>query len=97
VTPEGKTKAKVKALLKKYGVWSFAPVSNGMGVHGIPDFVGVYKGLSVMVECKAPGKKPTPRQEIQIAAIRAAGGTVFVIDGDTCLLETWLKEKIDGR
>ena len=91
MTPESRTKNRVREVLKKYGVWCFAPVSNGMGVHGIPDIVGVYKGRSIMVECKAPGKKTTPRQDIQIAAIRAAGGTVFIIDGDTCLLENWLR------
>ena len=92
MTPEGRIKEIVRKVLKEYGVWFYSPVSNGMGVHGIPDFVGVYRGRSVMIETKAPGKKPTPRQEMQIAAIRKAGGTVFVIDGDCCLLVNWLKE-----
>ena len=91
-TPEGRVKEIVRKVLKEYGVWFFSPVSNGMGVHGIPDFVGIFRGKSLMVETKALGRKPTPRQEMQIAAIRAAGGKVFVIDGDCCLLVSWLDE-----
>lgn len=92
MTPEGKVKEAVKAVLKTHGVWYFMPVSNGFGKHGIPDFVCCVKGQFFTVETKAPGKKPTPLQDHQMNDIRKAGGKVFVIDGDTCLLVTWLGE-----
>jgi len=66
------------------------PVQNGMGAPSL-DFIGSYKGYFFAVETKAPGKKPTPRQEVTIETIRAAGGAVFVIDGDTSHLVAWLE------
>ena len=93
-TPEGRVKARIRAVLKKFGVWFYSPVSNGMGVHGIPDFVCVHNGRSLMVEAKAGGKQPTERQAVQIEAIRRAGGTVFIVNDETGTteLEAWLQE-----
>lgn len=42
--------------------------------------VGKTIGVYASIETKAPGKKPTPRQELTIKAVEAAGGKVFVID-----------------
>ena len=68
-SPEGKVKDIVRKTLKKFGVWLFAPVSNGMGVHGIPDYVccvpvvitqdmvGKRLGVFVGIETKAPGRR----------------------------------------
>jgi hypothetical protein len=94
-TPEGKVKAKISALLKKYapGVYYEMPVPGGFGKSGL-DYTGCYLGRFFAVEAKAPGKKPTGRQEVTIAAIRHAHGMVFVIDGPEGLaeLERWLKD-----
>lgn len=105
MTPEGKVKDDLKKLLAAYGIfpaskagsfpeyatgWYFMPVSSGHGVSGIPDFLGHYLGRFWAVETKAPGKKPTGFQALQIAAIRQSGGAVFVIDGDTTEFECWL-------
>jgi len=47
----------------------------------VPDRLCVLpKGVSFFVECKAPGAKPTPGQEREIAQLRAKGHTVFIID-----------------
>ena len=88
-TPEGAVKAKVRRLLAKYSVYVHAPVMNGMGAPSL-DFICCLSGLYFAIETKAPGKKPTPRQEVTIAQIKHARGRVFVIDGDTSELETWL-------
>lgn len=56
------------------------PVSNGMGVHGIPDFYGHYRGFFFEIEAKAPGGEITPRQHHQLHATEITGGAVFVID-----------------
>jgi hypothetical protein len=90
-TPEGKVKAQVKKVLTKYDAYWHCPVQNGLGAPSL-DFICCIKGQYFAIETKAPGGKPTPRQEQTIEAIRKAGGKVFVIDGDTCLLETWLVE-----
>jgi hypothetical protein len=96
-TPEGKVKAKVKALLKKYGAWYCLPVSAGYGQHGIPDFLVCHRGKFVGIETKAPGKadKVTALQKAQGRGILAAGGEWVVIADDEHLesLERWLRER----
>lgn len=93
MTPEGKIKKEIKAFLDASGFqragaapisgtvvgWYYMPVANGMGVHGIPDFVCVYKGLSFFIEAKADEKsEPTPNQVLRHKEIRAAGGECVV-------------------
>ena len=67
------TEDDVKDLLKdwfdKRNAWSYAPIQNGMGVHGIhdrvgcmpvtitPDMVGKTVGFFVSVEAKRPGRR----------------------------------------
>lgn len=89
MTPEGKVKERVKKVLKEYGAYWHMPVQNGMGAPTL-DFICCHFGRYFAVETKAGGQQPTPRQELTIAAIRGAGGKVFVIDGDTAELERWL-------
>lgn len=91
MTPEGKVKAKVKRLLDKYKArYEFWPVPYGYGASTL-DCLICYRGKFIAVETKAPGKKPTDRQKMIIEQIRAAGGAVFVIDGDTTELEHHLE------
>ena len=80
MTPEGRIKAQVKAMLKEIGAWQFWPVSNGLGAHGIPDCIACHKGRFISIETKAPGKKPTALQIMQGELIIAAGGVWVVID-----------------
>jgi hypothetical protein len=82
VTPEGRVKDAVKRWLREHRIWYFMPVSNGMGVHGIPDVLCCHEGQFVGLEVKAPGKRNnvSAKQEFQMAAIVAAGGKCAVID-----------------
>jgi len=80
MTPEGKNKAAVKALLKKYGVYWHMPIQQGLGAPSL-DFICCCGGRYLAIETKAPGKRPTPRQYLTMAHIQAARGVVFVIDG----------------
>lgn len=90
MTPEGRVKKRVSTLLKATpGVYYFMPVPSGYGESSL-DYLGCYRGRFFAVETKAPGKKPTDRQRQTIAAMEAAGGRVFVIDGDTQELQQWL-------
>ena len=88
-TPEGKVKETVKKLLRQYNAYWHMPVSNGMGAPSL-DFICCYKGRYFGIETKAPGKKPTARQENTMREIQKAGGLAFVIDGDCEKLEWWL-------
>ena len=84
MTPEGAIKEAVKKLLKARGIWYYLPVSNGMGQHGIPDFICCVPptGKFLAIETKAPGKlrTVTPLQERAIGNIRTAKGWALVID-----------------
>ena len=81
MTPEGKVKEQVKKLLKQYGAYYHMPVMNGMGAPTL-DFIVCCNGVFLAVETKAPGKKPTPRQQITITDMKRAGASVFVVSND---------------
>ncbi len=94
MTPEGKVKANVRKVLNDAGIWFFCPVSNGMGRHGIPDFicckdtlitadmVGQHIGEFIGFETKAPGKRGnvSPLQSDCHDEIRHVSGRVYVVD-----------------
>jgi len=66
---EPKVKDKIKAWYDRLQAWSYAPVQNGMGVHGIPDRVGCVPvvitqdmvgkvfGMFVAIEAKGEGRR----------------------------------------
>lgn len=90
VTPEGKIKKLVKNVLAELGemhnvdgfvvstMKQFWPVPNGMGASDI-DCIVCYYGQYISIETKAPGKKPTPRQNLTLAETKGAGGLALVI------------------
>lgn len=95
-TPEGKVKAKIKALFKEHGVWFYMPVSRGFGMHGVPDFLCCVDGKFFAVEAKAGNAKPTGLQTMQMEAAQRAGARVFITnEANFHELEGWLKH-IDG-
>ena len=104
MTPEGKVKKNVKAVLDKFEgkIDGFWPVPSGYGESHL-DYVGCCRGFFFAIETKAPGGKPTPRQKMRIANVEKAGGKVFVIDGTdktdtTGELDAWLSFVADhGR
>lgn len=90
-TPEGKVKKTVSALLRSTPeLYYFMPVPSGFGDMSL-DYLGCYRGHFFAVETKAPGQKPTNRQNMTIERMRAAGATVFVIDGDISELKEWIE------
>ena len=94
-TPEGKVKDKIKRWLYATfpGIFEFKPVSNGMGKHGIPDYVccvpltithamvGKTVGVFVGIEAKTEKGKLSKHQEVRLAEIADAGGIVEVVYG----------------
>lgn len=100
MTPEGKVKKIVKEVLEKFGrdIDGFWPVPSGLGESHL-DYVGNCRGWFFAIETKAPGNKPTARQEWRIRNINQSGGKVFVIDGtdktDTVAdLFAWLNTRV---
>ncbi len=75
--PEAKVKKEIKAWLDSLGAYWFMPVQTGMGINGTPDFLCCIQGRFLGIETKAPGKKPNPWQDREIARIRKAGGIAF--------------------
>lgn len=91
-TPEYAVKAKIKDVLKRYDVYYHMVVQNGLGAPSL-DFICCHDGDFFAVEAKAPGKKPTPRQEKTMNDISKAKGRSFVVAGTEGLdkLEEWLR------
>lgn len=99
-TPEGVVKDDIKDWLDARGFqragaapvegelrgWYYMPVNNGMGVSGIPDFMGSgirlpdYTPFPWAIEAKKPGGVPTPRQLDRHAEMQRAGWLVLVVD-----------------
>lgn len=81
-TPEGRVKDVVKKILKRFeNVYYHMPVQNGMGEPTL-DFIGSCNGHFFAIETKAPGKKPTERQQLTMGNMLAGGAVVFVVDDD---------------
>ncbi len=81
-TPEGAVKKRVLAILDRHGegVYRFMPVQSGIGGKTLDILVCAY-GTFLAIETKAPGKKPTPLQELCGRKIMRARGVVLVVDG----------------
>lgn len=92
MTPEGKVKGKIKALLKKYGVYYAMPIGTGFGNSGVPDFLCCVGGKFLAIEAKAGAGKTTALQEKNLREIKEAGGSTAVIyETNIDDLENWLR------
>jgi pantoate kinase len=91
-TPESKVKDKIKATLKKHGIYYAMPIGTGYGNSGVPDFLCCAAGHFLAIEAKAGKGKTTALQDKHLSQIKAQGGTALVINetnlGD---LETFLE------
>ena len=82
VTPEGKVKEKVKAILKRRGVWYCMPRGQTYGRAGIPDFLCCHKGRFIAVETKAGRGKATPLQMRELKDLFRHQGIVLIVRED---------------
>lgn len=91
---ESRVKLQIKRCLAQHGIWYFMPVSRGMGMHGIPDFICCWDGRFLGIEAKATGlrRNVTPLQKRVLACIEEHGGLSIVVD-DIEQLETLLSAK----
>ena len=79
MTPEARTKTRVRRVLDIHKVYHFMPTGAGFGRSGLPDIVACVNGRFLGIECKAGKGKTTALQEREMARIDAAGGTAMVI------------------
>jgi hypothetical protein len=79
-TPEGAIKKSIKKWLDLSGAYWVAPVSNGMGRHGVPDFLVCFRGKFIGIEAKAGKGTTTALQDRELAAIVQAGGVALVVN-----------------
>ena len=95
MTPEGRVKRKVTALLKSFpSVYSFMPVQHGLGASGLDYHCVVGKmfqfgivaemlPIAFFIETKKPGDEPTQRQDDFIKERKEKqNARTFVIDED---------------
>lgn len=94
-TEEGRLKDRVKLYLNQLGASYHMPVPSGFGKQAVDFLVcvpcwfnGGRVGRFVAIETKAPGKKPTPRQNRYLEEVKRAAGIAFWCDSyDDFLLE----------
>lgn len=80
MTPEGKVKKQVKAILDYFGAYYFSPATGGYGRSGVPDIVACYNGKFIGLEIKAGKNQPTALQQRELATIKKRGGISMVIN-----------------
>ncbi|MDE2100313.1 MAG: hypothetical protein KGL39_23885 [Patescibacteria group bacterium] len=86
LTPEGRTKKKVREKLRAMGGYVFSPVQMGMGATTLDDLCCI-GGRFVGIEYKAPGGVPTKRQLLTMKQIRDAGGIALWGDSVEGIME----------
>jgi hypothetical protein len=89
-TPERILKDEVREYLKSIGAYFFMPVQTGYGATTL-DFLVCVGGEFIGLETKAPGKKPSPRQEMVMRQMEAAGGKTFWSD-DFDSIKAWFED-----
>lgn len=75
ITPEGYEKREVKRYLDRIKAYHFWPVQTGYGQATV-DCLACINGDFWLIEVKAEGQKPTPRQFAVLANGRAAGAKI---------------------
>lgn len=65
------------------------------GNDGVPDRIVFFSGMTVLVELKAPGKKPTPLQIARHKELAKLGQKVLVLDSKESVDEFIIKVEGD--
>jgi hypothetical protein len=82
-TPEGIVKKQILDYLKARGIFHWVNQAGRIPGRkllktGIADILGVFRGRMLAIEVKAPGEKPSDKQEEFIADVNRHGGIAFV-------------------
>jgi hypothetical protein len=94
LTPEGRVKAAVVKILRKYNAYYFFPATHGYGRSGVPDIVGCVKGKFIAIECKAGKNTPTALQGREMDNIRGAMGHAMVVNEENIELLEWVLKEL---
>lgn len=81
MTPESKVKQSLQQRLKSFPpheLWYY--FAQDRFTSGIPDVIGVMRGVFFAVELKAAGKKPRPLQKVVLKTMAMAGAVVGAAD-----------------
>lgn len=65
---------KIKQLLDERGCYHEVIWGGGFQASGIPDILGVYRGIYLGLELKVGNNKPSPLQLAKVKLIRRSGG-----------------------
>jgi Holliday junction resolvase len=77
---EADVKRSLKRYLKARGWLVTTNVQQGFGcVRGRPDLEALKKGITIYIECKRPGEKPTPAQREYLMMLKSYGAICLVI------------------
>jgi hypothetical protein len=76
--PEYRLATKISKAVKERGMWLFKVHGGPMTVAGVPDLVGVYRGLFIAFEVKMPTGVVSDRQRYIMSLIMNAQGIVTV-------------------
>lgn len=79
MTPEGRVLAAVRVELDARGAWHIKTHGSGVGRNGIPDLIGVYRGMGLAWEIKLPNGHPTRLQAYELGLASRAGADARVI------------------
>jgi hypothetical protein len=88
MTPEGKIKKKISALLKEMGVFYIMPIGGAYSAKGVSDYVACINGHFVAIEAKADGsKRLTALQKKFLVDVYSHNGSIFTVYDDDTLDE----------
>jgi len=95
-TPEGRVKAKVRDIFKKYGVYYCHIPGTAFGKGGAPDYICCVNSIFLAVECKAGEGKQTELQKIEQYKIRKSSGRYALInERNLDVLESFIQELLN--
>lgn len=79
----------LKSLGTKYPGFYFKTHGGPFQMSGLPDILGVHRGRFIGIEVKAPGEEGdyTPKQQLVVKKINAAGGIAFMATSAEQVLE----------
>ena len=78
-TAEGMLIKSVRDLLNACHIFHWKNFGGPLGVVGVPDILGIYKGRMIGLELKAPKGVVSPAQQHFIDKINEEGGIAFVV------------------
>lgn len=94
MTPEGKVKAKIRAVLKRRGIQYIMPVGTAYSASGISDYILNVGGIFAAVEAKTSTGKLTALQSKFLADTTRHNGATFIVygEGSIAAFEAWLDQ-----